>query len=248
MPSPFPGMNPYLEQDDAWRDFRLCFIVAASEQLNRSLRPGYHALIRLNEFFFDSSEREETECPQPDAIVNAGSGGPKVVRLPSSDVERESYIEVHETKNREAVAIIVLLSRGTKWDEPRTYRDQYMAWRTKVLGSPIHFIEIDLLRGGSRPSANDAPGADYCALVSRWQQWPWATVWPMRLRETLPCLPVPLADGVPDASLDLQAALQRVWVGARYDLWIYEGVPDPLLSSNDAEWARQFLPRTVANG
>jgi len=23
MPSPFPGMNPYLEQDDAWHDFPL---------------------------------------------------------------------------------------------------------------------------------------------------------------------------------------------------------------------------------
>lgn len=242
MPSPFPGMNPYLEQEDVWRDFRWCFIVAASQQLNAQLPTGYFALIRPNEFCFDAAERQEPDRPQPDAIVSTGTGGPTAVRLPSSDVERESFIEVRETKCREAVAVIVLLSRGTKWNDPRTYRDQYVAWRTKVLRSPVHFIEIDLLRGGGRLSGNEARGADYCALVYRWQQWPWANLWPMRFREPLPILPVPLGEGAPDARLDIQAALHQVYDSARYDLWIYQGSPDPPLSSDDAEWARPFLP------
>ena len=30
MPSPFPGMNPYLEQEDAWRDFHEAFLPTAA--------------------------------------------------------------------------------------------------------------------------------------------------------------------------------------------------------------------------
>lgn len=66
----------------------------------------------------------------------------------------------------------------------------------------------------------------------------------MRLREPLPTLPIPLADDVPDVKLDLQAVLQQVWAGGRYDLYIYDGEPDPPLSSDDAESARQLVPQT----
>ena len=41
MPSPFPGMNPYLEQDDAWRDFQKRFIPALGEALSPQLSPKY---------------------------------------------------------------------------------------------------------------------------------------------------------------------------------------------------------------
>jgi hypothetical protein len=34
MPSPFPGMNPYLEQEGVWQDFRYSFIPAAREILS----------------------------------------------------------------------------------------------------------------------------------------------------------------------------------------------------------------------
>ena len=33
MPSPFPGMNPYLEQDDVWQDFHDSMIPAMRDAL-----------------------------------------------------------------------------------------------------------------------------------------------------------------------------------------------------------------------
>lgn len=33
MPSPFPGMNPYLEQNDTWEDFHQEFLTRARSQL-----------------------------------------------------------------------------------------------------------------------------------------------------------------------------------------------------------------------
>jgi hypothetical protein len=33
MPSPFPGMNPYLEQNAFWQDFHLAFLPVIRERL-----------------------------------------------------------------------------------------------------------------------------------------------------------------------------------------------------------------------
>ena len=241
MPSPFPGMNPYLEQEDVWRDFRLCFIVAASRQLHLLLPPHFYAAIRPNEFYFGMSDLDRSDPLEPDAVVNADPAGPLVVRIPTTDVERQSYIEVVEAKSKEGVAVIELLGCSAKFTDSHPIRQQYLAHRNRIMRSAAHFVEIDLLRGGERLPGNQAPGSGYCALVSRWQQRPWAEVWPIRLREPLPKLPIPLADGVPDVQLDLQAILQEVYGNSRYDYYIYDSEPDPPLSADDAFWARQLV-------
>ena len=47
MPSPFPGMNPYLEQEDVWHDFHERFLPAAAEFLMPRVRPKY--IVRLDD-------------------------------------------------------------------------------------------------------------------------------------------------------------------------------------------------------
>ncbi len=47
MPSPFPGMNPYLEQSDAWQDFHINFIVRAREALSLQIGPDYLVKIEV---------------------------------------------------------------------------------------------------------------------------------------------------------------------------------------------------------
>jgi Protein of unknown function (DUF4058) len=41
MPSPFPGMNPYLEQADVWQDFHQSFIPLLRQLLAEQVRPKY---------------------------------------------------------------------------------------------------------------------------------------------------------------------------------------------------------------
>ena len=41
MPSPFPGMNPYLEQDDAWQDFHNDMISGIREALGPQVSPHF---------------------------------------------------------------------------------------------------------------------------------------------------------------------------------------------------------------
>jgi hypothetical protein len=46
----------------------------------------------------------------------------------------------------------------------------------------------------------------------------------------------------PDARLDLQAILHRVYDAAGYRFYIYEGTPSPVLTPDDLAWSRQFVP------
>ncbi|MEM1240663.1 MAG: DUF4058 family protein, partial [Cyanobacteria bacterium P01_H01_bin.26] len=41
MPSPFPGMDPYLEQPTFWASFHSRLIVAIADTLSPQLRPHY---------------------------------------------------------------------------------------------------------------------------------------------------------------------------------------------------------------
>ena len=43
MPSPFPGMNPYLEHPDTWEDFHTRFITHAADTLRRTRENNSHA-------------------------------------------------------------------------------------------------------------------------------------------------------------------------------------------------------------
>jgi hypothetical protein len=45
MPSPFPGMNPYIEQDVFWQDFHLEFLPAMRERLVAQVRPKYIVML-----------------------------------------------------------------------------------------------------------------------------------------------------------------------------------------------------------
>jgi hypothetical protein len=110
----------------------------------------------------------------------------------------------------------------------------------RLLHSWVHLVEIDLLRGGPRMPVEDLAACDYCVMVSRWQDRPRAGLWPIQLRETLPAIPIPLADPAPDVRLDLQATVHRVYDAARYVNWIYTSEPEPRLSEDNLSWAHQI--------
>ena len=80
----------------------------------------------------------------------------------------------------------------------------------------------------------------------RWQERaeerPDLGLWPIRLHDRLPVVPIPLATPDPSVLLDLQAVLHRVYDAADYGKYIYQETPDPQLSPDDEVWARQFVP------
>ena len=121
-------------------------------------------------------------------------------------------------------------------------REPYLAKRRELLKSPAHLVEIDLLRGWKPMPLEDRPECNYSVLVSRAERRPIAQMWPIRLRDRLPVIPVPLRAPDGDARVDLQEVLHRTYDGPGYDRFIYAGSPDPPLSLEDVAWVAQFLP------
>jgi hypothetical protein len=210
MPSPFPGMNPYLEQERAWNDFHESFMPAARDAIAAQVRP--HFIAKINEPLF-------------------------IHELPEG---RLSFIEIRDRDGWQLVTVIELLSSANKYAGPD--REQYLAKRMELLASPVHFVGIDLLRGGPRMPMQDLPECDYCVLVRRMETRLEAGLWPIRLREPLPVVPIPLRPPHPDAQLDLQQILHRIYDAAGYEDYIYRGQPHPQLNAGEAAWARQFVP------
>jgi hypothetical protein len=249
MPSPFPGMNPYLEQSVIWQDFHNTFLVALREALAPQLRPRY--FVRVEEYvYIHDADDDRTALGRPDVAVIAKpspfpvGGGTAMAELvapaaalvpPEVDEQRSVYLEVRDRAGQEVVTTIELLSPSNKARGP--FRDTYWTKVRRVLASPAHFVEIDLLRGGPRMPWEHLPSCDYYALVSRAETRPQADVWPVGLRDPLPRIPVPVRAGEPAAAVDLQALLHRVYDSAGYEDSVYRGAPEPPLAPADAAWA-----------
>jgi hypothetical protein len=124
--------------------------------------------------------------------------------------------------------VIELLSPSNK--RPGPDREQYLATRGVFLASHAHLVEIDLLRyRAPLPTEDPRPECTYSVLISRSEKWPRADFWSIKLRDRLPVVPVPLHTGQPDATLDLQAILNRVYDEGGFAYLIYDGEPDPPL-------------------
>ena len=151
-----------------------------------------------------------------------------------------NFVEIRDRRRRELVTVIELLSPSNK--RPGPDREQYLGKRGQLLSSSAHIVEIDLLRGGPPMPSADRPDCSYSVLVSRVEPRPLAEFWPIGLRDRLPVIPVPVRPPDPDARLDLQEILHRIYDVAGYELYIYDGHPDPPLDPDEAAWTQTFVP------
>jgi hypothetical protein len=249
MPSPFPGMNPYLEQQEVWHDFHERLIPALADTLAE--QAGSHYVVKIDDHIYVhelAAERRHLlgradlavahSGPAAGDIAAAVSEAPALVWLPSVDVESHSFLEIRDRRNRELITVLEVLSPSNK--RPGPDREQYIGKRSQLLHSTAHFVEIDLLRGGERMPVLALPTCDYYVLVSRYSDRPRAGLWPIGLRDRLPSVSIPLRAPDPDARIDLQAILHRVYDAARYGNYIYDGTPEPPLGPDHAIWAASF--------
>jgi hypothetical protein len=266
MPSPFPGMDPYLEHPDIWPDVHHSLITEVQAQLNAALRPTrYVARVELRTFMFEPDDPASEVYVIPDArvverdrspsadLARPRAGGAAVAARPvatpidvtalSPAVARERYLEIRDTADRRVVTVIEVVSPSNK-TAGSAGRKAFLAKRAEVGDSEASWLEIDLLRGGTPTFAYpQVPRSAYRAYADR------TTVderrrlaWPILLREPLPVLGVPLRPGDDDVPLDLQAVLQSAYARAAYDLDTdYSRAPVPPLGDDDAGWADELL-------
>jgi hypothetical protein len=257
VPSPFPGMDPFIE-GQRWRDFHATFITLIREMLTPQVRPRY--VVEIEEYVYLAREGEAPDRvivpdvsvieSRADAAAGVQASGrttalmePVVHTLPVPEQYRQTYLTVRNREWQDVVTVIELLSPVNK--APGDGQKEYLAKRNNVFHAPAHLVELDLLRRGERlPTLEPLEPADFYAFVCRTQRFPKVDVYAWTVRQRLPVIPIPLAEGDPDVPLDLQAAFTTTYDRAGYDYAVdYRRPSDPPLDPATAEWARSLLPK-----
>ena len=255
MPSPFPGMNPYLENPELWSECHHWMITAIAEFLVPHLRPKYRVAVekRVYQMTDDNSILvgipdvvvgrflTTTEKELSNIAVASPPAKPVIVNLPMLEEVREGYLEVREVATGEVVTAIEILSPKNK--RTGEGRKAYESKRQQVLSSLTHLVEIDLLRNGEpMPILGNQIKSDYRILVSRSESRPKAELYPFGLSEKIPAFLLPLRRGDTEPIVDLEALIHGVYDRAGFDLAIdYTSEPVPPLAEADILWANTLL-------
>lgn len=264
MPSPFPGMDPYLE-GYLFHDVHQRLASAISEQLAPLIAPRYVA--RLATYYQVISQDESAALGMVYRDVDVSEVGrrasgvvlgeaaiayeirqetqaplwqaPLVMRITPVRTKLVRVL-IREAKGNRLITAIEVLSPANKY-MPGLKR--YVQKRKAYLASNVNLLEIDLLRRGARPVSRELlPPTPYFVFLSRAVNRRQVEVWPIRLADPLPVVATPLRPEDGDAPLDLGAAFSVIYERARYDLSIdYRSQPVPPLVGDDAVWAADRL-------
>lgn len=255
MPSPFPGMDPYLEKPGIWKQVHTNLIVDIQRHLAPLVRPKYQVAIEQRNFLSLASDESRPLVGEPDVLIVAPTGRPTAeltrtsmapiangsytVALPEPERVIERYLEVRDVESGEVITVIEILSPSNKLED----RKRYERKRQRVLASMTNLVEIDLLRiGKPMPMRGNFPQTHYRIVVSRTLQRPNAQVFPCTLRQPIPDVPIPLRPGEAEPHVPLNQLLHTLYDSAGYDLFInYHQPAVPPLDAEDAQWAAQFL-------
>ena len=262
MPSPFPGMDPYLE-GYLWPDVHSALAGKIRQLLTPLLRPRYTARLAVY-VVEDSAPEGDIGIMYPDVEVmlmrSAGETAPS--QAPDISLGDKSHlsqtpaalivpvllpievpltvVEVHDAANNQLITSIEILSPVHK-REPglAPYRQK----RQRLYQAGVHLIELDLLRRGTRPVSHPRiPPAHYLVGLTRAHSGG-TQVWTLSIRDSLPIIPIPLRLPDDDMLLDLSAALNAVYDEAAYDLSInyHQSPPPPDFSEADIQWMRERI-------
>lgn len=265
MPSPFPGMDPYLENTDFWPGFHNGFMHYAQEDLQPRLPPGYVATLEMRVYFEPDPEsqfRRLQRVPDLEVVRTVPRGSfPEQQRAPATGTVleinpvqvEEAYLMIRELPGGRVVTSIEMLSPSNK--ASGAARDEYLSKQWNLYGAGANLVELDLLRGGmntvlaSSARLATLPPFHYLAGVYRASEPLKYEVFPWTVRDPMPVIPLPLDPGVPELAFDLGAVFTRTFdTGAFRRLLRYREEPRPPLEGGDTGWAEDVLRQAGPKG
>jgi len=214
MPSPFPGMDPYLEHPKLWAPFQHQLLSCLYQILLPGLVDRYRARVGTRTYtsemaLFTSIVREQ---------------------------HAEEYIEVRNRADGKLVTLVEVVSPANKTTSAG--RDAYLEKRRESILQRAGVVEIDLVLQGKPTltySRDGLPDFDYAVTVTRSTAPDRYEIYTSTLAKRLPKFKVPLAPDDKDTMLDLQQAFQRAYdlgnFGAEID---YSSPPPPDVPLSDA--------------
>ena len=249
MPSPFPGMDPYLEKRSLWPDFHASFLAYVRELLQPQIRPKYNARIeeRIHliqppqDYYPDVSIVRRPLRERPTAAVDE----PYLIQALESEF-REPYVEIVYLPTGEVVTTIELLSPINKTGADR---ERYRQKQQQILNTETSLVEIDLLRAGQHTVAvpetrlQAIPNWRYLVSVRRAGRYGEFEVYFIALDSRLPRCRIPLRAPDADIALDLPAVFERTYDVSGYEDFIDYSEPPPALplSTEEMTWVDDLL-------
>lgn len=259
MPSPFPGMDPFVESHH-FPSLHGGMIVYMQEAMQPRLPDGYYASTQ-ERVWIDASRwiepdvkvsRVKKKTPQ---LASAGAAvatlaKPVIITIPQ-DERTEPYLNIYKKvgDNRRLVCSIEILSLTNKTPGEKG-RKLYRRKQHEILNRKIHLVEIDLLRAGEHTTAVALDWAkektgdfDYHVCVRRFNRFEKFEVYPILLPQHLPTIAVPLLPADGDIEVDLQAIFQRAYEAGPYQRaldYSTDKIEPPLTRAQD-EWMRGVL-------
>jgi hypothetical protein len=254
MPSPFPGMDPYLENPARWPDFHLELISVLKQALNDQLQPRYYALAE-ERVYVSREDDPGRQLYVPDVSIRVARNVPprelsgatavsepiEVVTMQEEEVH-EPYVSIYDSEGHQIVSVIEVLSPSNKIVGSEGFRS-YRGKRMELQRSSTNLLEIDLLRTGARMlRVPEVEQSDYHVHLSAHGKRPMGSIWPILLSQHLPAVRLPLLEKDPDARLDLQTVFNTVYDRSHYQAIIdYSRDPIPSLPEHYSQWANDLL-------
>jgi len=246
MPSPFPGMDPYIEAFGPWQDFHHRLAIYICDALQPLLRPKYRA--RAEErVILDSDgsglypDVSVVREPAPDyeaatAVVAEEHDPPVVVQSQVPVPEpRQIFLQITlPGPGAKVVTVIEILSPSNK--APGLSRRKYEVKQDEILASDVNLVEIDLLLAGTHVAAvpveqvEGAGDSDYLVSVSRAADRTQFELYLVPLAQRLPRVAIPLLPGDKDVGLNLQTVFSQAYENGGYadDLDYAQALPLPI--------------------
>jgi hypothetical protein len=195
MPSPFIGMDPFLEEEKLWPEFQQQFVAGLYQFLLPCLVDRYRARVGVRSYhvelvLFTSVQRE---------------------------LHEEQYIEIRERSDGRLVTLIDVVSPGNK--TTGVGRDAFLATRKLAESQHASSVEIDLITHGQPLldfSRYALPEHDYTVTVNRSLAPTKYEIYALSLQKRLPKPKLPLAVDDRDALLDLQDVFRFAYDKGRF--------------------------------
>ena len=221
MPSPLPGMDPYLETDQLWPSFHHHLVTRLYQILLPGLVDKYRARVAQRHYvteqaLFTSIVREE---------------------------HHEEYIEIRQRSDGRLVTMVDMVSPANKRTE--CGRNAYLEKRREGRGAGASLVEIDLVLQGIPMldySREGLPDWDYAVTVTRSTQPDRFEIYTATLQKRLPRFRLPLASDDRDTVVDLHTTFTQSYDQGGFSAKIdYQCDPSVALCDEDRAWLNDLL-------
>ena len=254
MKSPFPGVDPYLEQH--WGDIHTSLMVYIRDQITDQLPSDLQARVEESVCVdVDESsrwvypdvtvvERLETQSSTV-AVANAIIAEPTIIPLPSEQPTQRHIAIVDLNSGNRVVTAIELLSPANKQGEAG--RSDYRRKQREYIEAGVNLVEIDFIRSGTFIVA--APEGripwdmrtPYIVCIRRAYRPEQAEIISITLDQQVPNFRIPLRRADADIVLQLQPLLDECYRRGRYTSIDYSQPPRPKLDDKSATWANGLI-------